>query len=542
MQDKRRTVGEPRNNLQEKEQKIMENEVIKTYEQFRDTLGEELQKQAEGFVKIGYLLKIARDTDILYKSGYKSLVEFAAAEYGLTKDVVSRYIAINDRYSENGYGEQLKEEYRAFGVAKLAEMLTLSEEVIQSLSPELTRKEIQEVKREIKEEEKITDIEVMMEPTPAERPEFDTLAEETLYQYIKENKEEFKKIFAVMEAGGKYEDITEKLLDIIAPSGVAAKTVRIPGKGKIMISIKGKDEKVDFLNVRTNEKESQEWKEIAEYLDRILSDTDYAVNAELTYEELYGEPLHTPEEKAPELEEIKKKTEVAPVQQEEEYKESVTNPEENKETVSETEETSEEKKEEPENPEVEKITGEVVEETRELEEIKEKLAEEFIKRYSTRLEDSENMRDEVCAILDNVHKSEWIIECSGEEYFVVEIAGYIKMRKGKEEIITFYWSDFYELMHEVYWKKKEKYVAPKIEEETVSCTGATEEQVQGQTAIEDYPEYLPENVKSNMEIWQEVKAQVKARIESISKAAEEDNYALIKWDAQKLVELLEEIR
>lgn len=513
-----------------------------TYEEFKETLNIELQKNVDSFIKIGYLLKLARDTDILYKSGYKSVTEFAAAEYGLTKDVVSRYIAINDRYSENGYGEQLKEEYRAFGVAKLAEMLTLSDEVIQSLSPELTRKEIQEVKREIKEEEKITDIEVMMEPTPAERPEFDTLAEETLYQYLKENREEFKKIFAVIEAGGKYEDITEKLLDIIAPSGVAAKTVRIPGKGKIMISIKGKDEKVDFLNVRTNEKESQDWKTVAEYMDRILSETDYAVDEEQTYKELYGEPLHTPEEKAPELEEIKKKTEVAPVQQEEEYKESVTNPEENKETVSETEGTSEEKKEEPENPEVEKITGEVVEETRELEEIKEKLAEEFIKRYSTRLEDSENMRDEVCAILDNVHKSEWIIECSGEEYFVVEIAGYIKMRKGKEEIITFYWSDFYELMHEVYWKKKEKYVAPKIEEETGSCTGATEEQVQGQTAIEDYPEYLPENVKSNMEIWQEVKAQVKARIESISKAAEEDNYALIKWDAKKLVELLEEIR
>lgn len=501
-----------------------------TYEEFKETLHIELQKNVDSFIKIGYLLKLARDTDILYKSGYRSVTEFAAAEYGLTKDVVSRYIAINDRYSENGYGEQLKEEYRAFGVAKLAEMLTLSDEVIQSLSPELTRKEIQEVKREIKEEEKITDIEVMMEHTPAERQEFDTLAEDALYQYLKENKEEFKKIFAVMEAGGKYEDITEKLLDIIAPSGVAAKTVRIPGKGKIMISIKGKDEKVDFLNVRTNEKESQDWKTVAEYLDGILSETDYAVNAELTYEELYGEQLHTPEEKAPELEEIKEKQEVAPVQPTEEYKESVTNPVENKETVSETEETSEENKEEQENPEVEKVTGEVVEETRDLEEIKEKLAIGFIKRYKTRLEDSENMRDEVFDILDKIHRNEWIIEYRGEEYFVVEVAGCIKLRKGGETITTLDWTDFYQLMHKVYWEKPQ------------SCTGATEEQVQGQTAIEDYPEYLPENVKSNMEIWQELKTQVKARIESISKAVEEDNYALIKWDAKKLVEMLEEIR
>lgn len=513
----------------------------KNYEDFKKTLDNELQRNVDSFIKIGYLLKIARDTDILHKSGYKSVTEFAAAEYRLTKDVVSRYIAINDRYSENGYGEQLKEEYRAFGVAKLAEMLTLSDEVIQSLSPELTRKEIQEVKREIKEEEKITDMEVMLEQTPAERPAFDTLAEDALYQYLKENKEEFKRIFTVMEAGGKYEDITEKLLDIIAPSGIAAKTTRIPGKGKIMISIRGKDEKVDFLNVRTNEKESQEWQMIAVYLDGILSDTDYSTNAKETYEELYGEPFEIPEEKTEVLEEIKEKPEVAPVQPAEnknivenntEYKEIVNNAAEDKEAVKETVK---------EDPEVEKVTGEVVEESRDLEEIKEKLAIAFIKRYETRLEESENMRYEVFAILDKVHKSEWLIECGGEEYFVVEMAGHIKLRQREETIVEFYWPDFYQLMHKVYWKGKENYIPP-VEEKPESCTGATEEQLPGQKAIEDYPEYLPEGIKSNMEIWQEIREEVKVRVESITKAAAEDNYTLIKWDAKKLAELMEAIR
>lgn len=515
----------------------------KNYEDFKKTLDIELQKNVDSFIKIGYLLKIARDTDILYKSGYKSVTEFAAAEYRLTKDVVSRYIAINDRYSENGYGEQLKEEYRAFGVAKLAEMLTLSDEVIQSLSPELTRKEIQEVKREIKEEEKITDIEVMMEPTPAERPEYDTLTEETLYQYLKENREEFKKIFAVMEAGGKYEDITEKLLDIIAPSGVVAKTVRIPGKGKIMISIKGKDEKVDFLNVRTNEKESQEWQMIVVYLGGILGDTDYSTNAEETYKELYGEPFETPEEKTEVLEEIKEKLEVAPVQPAE-NKNIVTNKAENKDIASEAaEETTTEPPEETkkEDPEVEKVTGEVVEESRDLEEIKEKLASAFIKRYTTRLEESENMRDEVFLILDKVHKSEWILEHNGEEYFVVEAAGYIKLRKGEEIITTFHWDDFYQLFHKVYWKDAEHYT-PQAEKKFKSCTGATEEQLPGQKTIADYPEALPGNIKSNMEIWQEIKAQAKEIIEQITAETEKDNYSIVKWHTKNLAELLEEIR
>lgn len=420
-----------------------------SYEQFRDTLGAELKKQAEGFVKIGYLLKIARDTDILHKSGYNNLVEFAAAEYGLTKDVVSRYIAINDRYSANGYGEQLKEEYQAFGVAKLAEMLTLSDEVIQSLSPELTRKEIQEIKKEIKEEEKITDIEVMMEEKPAERPKFDTLAEEALYQYLKENKLEFEKVYTTLQEQGPNEQMTEEILDAIAPSGVAAKAVRIPGKGKIIISIKGKDEPAAFVNVRTNEKESHDWRVVITLLERIFHEVEENAEAKKAYEILYAESFNIQEEESKLLEEIKEIPEVAPVQPAE-NKNIVTTEVENKyiSTKAEKETDTDPATESPEQ-EVEKVTGEVIEKTSDLEEIKE------------------------------------------------------------------------------------------ISE---SCTGATKEQVQGQAAIEDYPEYLPEGTKSNMEIWAEIKSRAKARITALVDAAAGENYSLVKWNAQKLVELMEEIR
>ena len=74
---------------------------IQDYRQFKEALGTELRNQAEGFVRTGYLLKVARDTDILRDSGYATVAEFALAEYGLSKDVVSRYIAINDRYSKD---------------------------------------------------------------------------------------------------------------------------------------------------------------------------------------------------------------------------------------------------------------------------------------------------------------------------------------------------------------------------------------------------------------------------------------------------------
>ena len=77
------------------------NEIIyqKSYKEYKAELDGVLQRTAEGFVQIGYLLKVARDTNILEESGYKSVAEFAEAEYNLNKTQVSRFISINDKFS-----------------------------------------------------------------------------------------------------------------------------------------------------------------------------------------------------------------------------------------------------------------------------------------------------------------------------------------------------------------------------------------------------------------------------------------------------------
>ena len=100
-----------------------------TYEQYKEELDRELSKTAEGFVKIGYLLKVARDTDILHESGYATVTEFAQAEYGIDKTQVSRFIHINDRFSEGGYSDHLMQQYQGFGYAKLTLMLQLPDAV-----------------------------------------------------------------------------------------------------------------------------------------------------------------------------------------------------------------------------------------------------------------------------------------------------------------------------------------------------------------------------------------------------------------------------
>lgn len=279
-------------------------EIVKTdYRAFKQELDKELNKAAQGFVKIGYLLKIARDTEVLYESGYKSVAEFAKAEYGLSKDVVSRYIAINDKYSEGGYSEHLQEKYKNFGVAKLQEMLTLPDAVADVLTPDMTRKEIQEIKAEVREEQAVTDIEVMLEEKNTDISGMSAL-QKVLYQYFKENRLDFIGMAAVIRAESK--NSIEETLDVFAPSGIAVKTVRIAGEGKFMLSFKGKDNDIELVNVRGNSTTKYKWQEFFHELSGI-----FVEGTKEEWEQIYKEPFAKTE---PAKEETEEK--VAPVQPE----------------------------------------------------------------------------------------------------------------------------------------------------------------------------------------------------------------------------------
>lgn len=272
-----------------------ELKVIGTYQEFRKALDKELHNQAEGFVRTGYLLKVARDTDILRESGYKSVAEFAQAEYGLTKDVVSRYISINDRYSEDGYSERLQAKYQGYGVAKLQDMLTLPDAIIEIMSPELTRKEIQEVKREYKEEETNPMASLMEIPIPEQTNM--TMLQQAIHQYLYDNRTDFVKGFdTAMRTETEKEDAVNGILDSFAPSGVGIKNVRIQGIGRVMISFRGKDSEVEVLAVRTQERTSYAWENLISELRDVFAMAAGESGVE-AWERIYGEQYETEKEK-----------------------------------------------------------------------------------------------------------------------------------------------------------------------------------------------------------------------------------------------------
>ena len=316
---------------------------IENYEQFKQALDTELANQAAGFVRTGYLLKKARDTDILASSGYSTVAEFAKAEYGLSKDIVSRYIAINDRYSEGGYSDRLQDKYEGYGVAKLQDMLTLPIEVVDLISPEMTRKEIAEVKAEVKAEEAISPLEIAIEGTDEQQADME-LCQKAIYKYAKDNPEKFKELVKWTKDGD-----SEELESILAPSGIAVLASRPQGIGKVFTSFKGEGQPVDILAVKDNEKQTLSMDEYAAKVREVFAPVADMPDA---YEKTFG---------------------VAPVQPEN-VPEKPENVPKKLENVSETPKSEPKQPENVEKTECEVLSGEVVD--NEPEEVQEEKATE----------------------------------------------------------------------------------------------------------------------------------------------------------------------
>lgn len=268
----------------------MELAQYQDYEEYKKAMNTVLNRTVEDFVMTGYLLKQGRDTDILKDSGYSNVNEFAWAEYKLEATQVSRYIRINDRFSEGGYSPRLQEHYKGFGYAKLALMLTLPESVAEELTPAYSKSEIQAVKEEIESEEKITDIEVILEGEKEEQKELDNL-EKAIHQICMDEPELYLKLHeAVRTSIG-----TGRIKEVLAPDGDKLYSVRPQGCGRIMLYLNDEKDEVILQVVRQGLKEKFAWENILSYLVLITEQED----AKQNWEELYGQKYPEKEQIAP---------------------------------------------------------------------------------------------------------------------------------------------------------------------------------------------------------------------------------------------------
>lgn len=120
----------------------------------KQEIRDRLNQAAQDFVFIGYRLRQILDSGAYAQDGYSDIYAFAKEEFGLGVSTVSRFMAINKKYSVGGYGEELRIEYQNYGSSKLSEMLTLSDEDLALIDEKTPVSQIREIKGFLKNEPK----------------------------------------------------------------------------------------------------------------------------------------------------------------------------------------------------------------------------------------------------------------------------------------------------------------------------------------------------------------------------------------------------
>lgn len=225
-----------------------------SYQEFKQTLDEEMNRVAEGFVRIGYLLSFAAETNIINEGGYDNVNDFAKAEYNIDATQVSRFVNIYKRFGIPGE-PRLQDQYSNHGVAKLGIMLTLPDFLNEEITEGYSKSEINAIKHEYEAEQQVSDIEVaiehaeMKESVQYSLPQMLTKA---VYQLIHDEPALYKRLYDCIEL--------DDMKEILAPMGENSYIVRIKGIGRLTLFLKNTG--VNLINLRDGSKEDYSWQKL----------------------------------------------------------------------------------------------------------------------------------------------------------------------------------------------------------------------------------------------------------------------------------------
>ena len=106
-----------------------------------------LRDAARNVIATGHYLKVIRDKELYREAGYESIWDYAAERFGFSKSTASRYMTRNDKFSVGGNSPVLAEKFREYSKAQLQEMLSLDAEQMSAVMPDMTVREIRELRR-----------------------------------------------------------------------------------------------------------------------------------------------------------------------------------------------------------------------------------------------------------------------------------------------------------------------------------------------------------------------------------------------------------
>lgn len=118
-----------------------------------------MYEAAKQFVYIGFLLWEVKEYQYYVTSGYKDVYEYAEKELNFKKSSTKNFIAVATEFGNKYYNSpitscsylptmNLKPEYKDFKYSQLVEMLAMSEPQRKKIKPEMTVKQIREIKKQ----------------------------------------------------------------------------------------------------------------------------------------------------------------------------------------------------------------------------------------------------------------------------------------------------------------------------------------------------------------------------------------------------------
>lgn len=186
------------------------NEIKITFQSVCQLIQEKQLNMAENYVAIGYYLRKAKEEELYREGGYASIHEMASGEFGMARQTADHCMKINEKFSKGGDSPVLEESFRQYGKSQLQEMLYLTDEQMKDVRPDMTVKDIREIRKpaEVKPEKQEDKSLKGRKPTEEEKEILDVIARKLIGMYKRWMLEDFDA--RVMNVTTSYQELRNR--------------------------------------------------------------------------------------------------------------------------------------------------------------------------------------------------------------------------------------------------------------------------------------------------------------------------------------------
>ncbi len=198
-----------------------------------------MRRSARDAVQLGYMLRQMAEKKI-WAAAFDSFDEYLSRELCMDYTMATRFMNINRKYSVSGDSMEIAEEYEEYSPGLLIEMLNMPPELEAGVTPDMTVKQVREIKKQAKAERKAS-----VQPQTEEKetvidgeyreieeeeifatsqPEKDRMHDENWFvrQYIKMMPGEASSLFEICRKEQNNSDRAKSVQKFIAPYGLHA--------------------------------------------------------------------------------------------------------------------------------------------------------------------------------------------------------------------------------------------------------------------------------------------------------------------------------